>query len=245
MRRLKLRALLVLAAVCGVGVIVAPARTAVPPEPLAVTAELGLGYVFPVFGNWSYADTFVSGSLRPGVDISGSLGQPVVACADGAIFGLGWNRANGNHLSLRDGQGNQFVYADLSAFSTLASNGAQVKAGQVIGFLGDTGRAGIAAAHVHFEVHPVSGLYLGATGAIDPAPVLRRFRHERSLPFPFSAGLAAAIPGAGRIPEPGALLLGSTDISTADGLDPGSVRAALASRTPSVLMQTLVPTLRR
>jgi hypothetical protein len=237
------RALLVFAAVCALGVIVAPAQPAIPSEPPAVIAQLGAGYVFPVFGNWSYADAF-AGGVRPGIDIAGSLGQPVVACTDGAIFGLGWNRADGNHLSLRDGQGNQFVYADLSAFSTLASNGAQVKAGQVIGFLGDTGSAGIAAAHVHFEVHPVSGLFLGAAGAIDPAPVLQRFRHERSLPFPFSAGLAAAIPGAGRIPEPGALLLGSTDISTADGLDPGSVRAALASRTPSVLMQTLVPTLR-
>jgi hypothetical protein len=234
-----MRALLLVAAVCALGAFAAPASPEIPPEPFAVTAELGVGYVFPVFGNWSYADAFGTVS-RPGLDIAGSLGQPAVACADGTIFGLGWSRKDGNHLSLRDGQGNQFVYSDLSAFSTVASNGAQVKAGQVIGFLGDTGHAGIAAAHVHFEVHPVSGLYLGAAGAVDPKPVLQQFRHERSLPFPISAGWAAAIPGAGRIPEPGALLLGSTDISTADGLDPGSVRAALASRTPSVVMQTLV-----
>ena len=51
------------------------------------------------------------------------------------------------------------------------------------------------------------------------------------------------IPGFGpAAPEPGAILLGMHDISTADGLDPGSLEAALTPVDPSSLMQTLVPT---
>jgi hypothetical protein len=44
------------------------------------------------------------------------------------------------------------------------------------------------------------------------------------------------------VPEPGAILLGMSDISTADGLDPASLQRALTPLKPSALMQTLVPT---
>ena len=215
--------------------------------PLNVHPKLTAGrYVFPVYGPSSYIDTFGAGradvSYHHGTDIFGQLGQPLLAVADGTVFSVGWNKVGGNRVWLLDEQGNQFYYAHLSAFSTAATNGARVKAGQVIGFMGNTGDAQGTPYHVHFEVHPVSFLYLGYDGAVDPQPYLDAWAHQKDLPFPVAAGWAPAIPGGRAAPEPGAILLGMTDISSADGLDPASLERALTPLKPSALMQTLVPT---
>jgi murein DD-endopeptidase MepM/ murein hydrolase activator NlpD len=217
------------------------------PEPLDVHPKLTAGrYVFPVFGPTSYIDTFGASrsdvSYHHGDDIFGQLGQPLVAVTDGTVFSVGWNKIGGNRLWLLDEQGNQFYYAHLSAFSTAAVNGARVKAGQVVGFMGNTGDAEGTPVHLHFEVHPVSFLYLGYDGAVDPTAYLDAWAHQKDLPFPVAAGWAPAIPGGPAAPEPGAILLGMTDISTADGLDPSSLQRALTPLKPSALMQTLVPT---
>ncbi len=175
-----------------------------------------------------WADTFGDSragvAFQHGVDILGALGQPLVAVADGTLFDVGWSQAAGNRLWLRDRQGNTFYYSHLSAFSTLAQKGARVKAGQVIGFIGDTGNAGGLPSHLHFEVHPVSMLFLGYAGAVDPGPYLTSWHRLASLSFPVGTGWAPAVPGTIKAPEPGALLIGSSDISSADGLAPASLR---------------------
>jgi murein DD-endopeptidase MepM/ murein hydrolase activator NlpD len=215
--------------------------------PLRLHPKLTEGrYVFPVYGSTSYIDSYGASrsdvSYHHGVDIFGSLGQPLVACTDGIVFSVGWNKVGGNRLWIVDPAGNQFYYAHLSAFSTAAVNGAHVRAGQVVGFMGNTGDAEGTPYHLHFEVHPVSLLYLGYDGAVDPTPYVDAWKHQQDLPFPIAGGWAPAIPGGPAAPEPGAILLGMTDISTADGLDPGSLRRALTPVEPSALMQTLVPT---
>jgi murein DD-endopeptidase MepM/ murein hydrolase activator NlpD len=218
------------------------------PEPLKVQPKLTADrYVFPVYGPTSYIDTFgakrADVTYHHGDDIFGTLGQPLVACTDGIVFSVGFNKIGGNRLWIVDKGGNQFYYAHLSAFAINAVNGAHVKAGQVIGFMGNTGDAEGTPYHLHFEVHPVSFLYLGYDGAVDPTPYLDAWQHQQDLPFPIAGGWVPPIPGFGpAAPEPGAILLGMHDISTADGLDPGSLEAALAPVDRSSLMQTLVPT---
>jgi murein DD-endopeptidase MepM/ murein hydrolase activator NlpD len=218
------------------------------PEPLKVQPKLTAGrYVFPVFGQTSYIDTFgahrADVTYHHGDDIFGSLGQPLVACTDGIVFSVGFNKIGGNRLWIVDKAGNQFYYAHLSAFALNAVNGSHVKAGQVIGFMGNTGDAEGTPYHLHFEVHPVSFLYLGYDGAVDPTPYLNAWQHQQDLPFPIAGGWVPPISGIGSAaPEPGAILLGMHDISTADGLDPGSLEAALTPVDRSSLMQTLVPT---
>jgi len=203
-------------------------------------------YVFPVYGPTSYVDTFgaprADVTYHHGDDIFGQLGQPLLACADGIVFSVGWNKVGGNRLWIVDSQGNQFYYAHLSAFSNAAVNGAHVKAGQVVGFMGNTGDAEGTPYHLHFEIHPVSLLYLGYDGAVDPTPYLDAWQHQQDLPFPIAGGWVPVIPGGAVAPEPGAILLGVNDISTADGLDPASLTRALTPLKPSQLMQTLVPT---
>ncbi len=214
------------------------------PGPLyGIRPKLTAGhYVFPVYGPSSYIDTFGAArsdvTYHHGDDIFGQLGQPLVACADGTVFSVGWNKVGGNRLWIVDAEGNQFYYAHLSAFATTAVNGAHVKAGQVVGFMGHTGDAEGTPVHLHFEVHPVSLLYLGYDGAVDPTPYLDAWRHQQDLPFPVAGGWTPPVPG-GTAPEPGAILLHMSDISSANGLDPSSLRRALTAPNASALLRAL------
>ena len=197
-----------------------------------VTPELtGTPYVYPVFGGTSvtdgYGDPTAGGGWLHGADIYGRLGQPVVAVAQGTLYGVGWNRASGNKLWLRDTQGNEFLFTHLAAFSKRASDGAHVRAGQVIGFMGSTGTSAGPRVRLHFEVRPVSMLFLGNDGAVDPGPYLSSWRHLTSLAFPVALGWAPKVSGTISAPTPGAVLIGVNDISTADGLDPASLRRAV------------------
>jgi murein DD-endopeptidase MepM/ murein hydrolase activator NlpD len=185
--------------------------------PQLVTPPLGVGpLVFPVYGQAtlfaSYGAESGSSFVR-GDDIEGALGQPLVAAAAGTVFSVGWTPSGGNTLWLRDHRGNLYFYADLAEFSQAVRNGVHVRAGEVIGFMGNTGTDGTAM-HLHFEVHPVSLIYLGENGAVDPTSYLETWRHLTRLQFPVTAGWAPSPPGVAKAPEPGALLLGSTDIAT-------------------------------
>jgi Peptidase family M23 len=209
-----------------------------PPLQPTITSH---GYVFPVYGSASYGDTFgaprgdVPGGWHHGDDIFAPLGAPVLAVADGTVFSVGPEKVGGNRLWLQDDAGNQYYYAHLSAYSPLAHNGSRVHAGDVLGFVGNTGDATGGAYHLHFEVHPVALLFLGYDGAVDPTPYLDAWRRLQDVRFP--AGVAwAPQPLRSSIPQAGAVLLQSSDISTADGLDPSSVERAVALHSSDVLM---------
>ncbi len=202
--------------------------------PQAVTPRLTAGgYVFPVYGTASYGDTYgaprgtIASGWHHGADIFAPLGAPVLAVADGTIFSVGWNRVGGYRFWLRDHEGNEFYYAHLSAYSPFAVNGREVKAGTVIGYVGNTGDANGTPYHVHFEIHPVGLLYLGYDGAVNPDEYLNAWQRVQDVKFAQVAGFAAPVTSVSTAPKPGAILLSATDISTADGLDPGSLKRAL------------------
>ena len=193
------------------------------------------GYVFPVYGPSSWSDTFRAPRAAPvgwhhGVDIFAQLGAPLLAVASGTLFSVGWNDIGGYRLWLRDDEGNEFYYAHLSAFSTLAVEGARVRAGDVIGFMGSTGDAEGTPYHLHFEIHPVSRKSLGYDGAVNPTTYLLAWEKLEDVPIVGVAGWAAPIAPESRAPRPGAILLQVTDISSASGLEPGSLRRVLRAR---------------
>jgi murein DD-endopeptidase MepM/ murein hydrolase activator NlpD len=209
-------------------------------KPPTATPKLGeKGYVFPVYGVSSFADTFgaarpdVSGGWHHGDDIFAPLGAPLLAVAHGIVFSVGWERVGGWRLWLRDDVGNDFYYAHLSAYSPLAVNGAIVNAGDVLGFVGDSGDAEGTPYHLHFEVHPVGMLERGYDGAVDPTSYLRHWRQLRYLRVRSVAGWSPRVVSA-RAPKAGAVLLQSTDISAASGLDPASLDRVLTPRRPAL-----------
>jgi murein DD-endopeptidase MepM/ murein hydrolase activator NlpD len=202
-------------------------------QPPLVTPKLTAGgYVFPVYGPSSFVDTFggprsdVSGGWHHGDDIFAPLGAPVLAVASGTVFSVGWNKVGGNRLWVRDGQGNLFYYAHLSAFTPLAINNNKVNAGDVLGFVGNTGDAQGTPTHLHFEIHPVGLIGLGYDGAVDPTTYLLAWKHLQDVSF--AGGNAwAPLHSIGDAPKPGAILLTASDISNADGLVPGSLQRAV------------------
>jgi murein DD-endopeptidase MepM/ murein hydrolase activator NlpD len=190
------------------------------------------GYVFPVYGPSSWSDTFRAPRAAPvgwhhGIDIFAPLGAPLLAVADGTLFSVGWNDIGGYRLWLQDREGNEFYYAHLSAFSTLAVEGAQVRAGDVIAFVGSTGDAEGTPYHLHFEIHPVSMKRMGYDGVVNPTTYLLAWQKLVDVPIVGVAGWAAPIAPASRAPKAGAILLQMTDISSASGLEPGSLREVL------------------
>ena len=202
--------------------------------PLDVSAPLSPdGYVFPVYGPSSFTDTFraprAGVGWHHGEDIFAPLGAPLLAVADGTIFSVGWNDRGGYRLWLRDRQGNQFYYAHLSAFSPLAVDGNEVRAGAVIGFLGNTGDAQTTPYHLHFEIHPVGLLPLGYDGVVNAFPYLSAWRRLQDVSFAAGRGWAPPVPASAKAPWPAAVLLGSSDISSASGLEPGSLERALTA----------------
>ena len=208
----------------------APAPLATRGSPGALVAipdngipTLGGGpYVFPVAGDVSFTDTW--GAARStvawhhGVDFFAPLGTPVVAVADGTLFSVGWNTIGGRRLWLRDRAGNYFYYAHLSGFASVAVDGARVTAGTVVGYVGHTGDAMGTPDHLHFEIHPVSLLPMGYDGAVDP------FTYVSSWPRLDEAG---ELRMTGAVIVPGAILLGSWDISRASGSSPASLERAI------------------
>jgi len=220
-----------------------PTRNTPSARPLLTQGPTGLqprltagGYVFPVYGPSSFGNTFsafrgdVAGNWHHGDDIFAPLGAPILACADGLVFSVGWNDLGGNRLWLRDSQGNEFYYAHLSAFTPLARNGMHVKAGEMLGFVGNTGDAQGTPTHLHFEVHPASLLFMGYDGAVNPTPYLEAWKHLQDVRFSNVAGWLAKTGIADPAPKPAAILLQVSDISEASGLDPGSLQRAMSTR---------------
>ena len=139
------------------------------------------GFVFPVYGKHNYSDTF--GAFRAdtghheGNDIFATAGTPVVAVCDGSLNRVGTLPISGNRLWVKCTEaGDSFFYAHLSAFATDTRSGLQVKAGQVVGFVGSTGDAEQTPPHLHFEVHPRDGK------AVDPYPFLKAWESRRDVP---------------------------------------------------------------
>jgi murein DD-endopeptidase MepM/ murein hydrolase activator NlpD len=85
---------------------------------------------------------------HPGLDISADKGSPVRATAGGTVESAEWSGNYGNLLVIDHGFGIRTRYGHLSGFAVKA--GATVQRGDLVGFVGATGRA--TGPHLHFEI---------------------------------------------------------------------------------------------
>jgi murein DD-endopeptidase MepM/ murein hydrolase activator NlpD len=187
---------------------------------------LGAGYLFPVAGGASFTNDFgaprASTGFHQGIDLFGPLGTPLLAVTDGTLVNVGWNGLGGHRLWLQGDDGTYFYYAHLSAYAPIARNGARVRAGDVVGFLGNSGEARTTPWHLHFEIHP------GGKWAVAPFEYLTRWMGNTA---PFAAGTVARRPPADFI-SPAVVAISSTDLSSAFGLERSSLVAA--TRLPAL-----------
>ena len=141
----------------------------------AGNSVLGGGFVFPVAGTRSYSDTFGAprmfgtsyAHLHQGTDIFASQGTPLVAVERGVLIKVGTDILGGTKLWLVGASGTRYYYAHLSAFAEGTVENKVVVAGEVVGYVGNSGNAATTPPHVHFEVHP------GGGAAVNPYPLLR------------------------------------------------------------------------
>lgn len=88
--------------------------------------------------------------MHAGVDFAAPTGTPIYAAGDGTVVQAGRNGGYGNYIRIRHNGTYQTAYAHLSGFAKRTRNGARVKQGQVIGYIGTTGRS--TGPHLHYEV---------------------------------------------------------------------------------------------
>lgn len=94
----------------------------------------------------------ILGYSRPhlGVDFAAPIGTPIFAAGNGTIIKAGWNPAYGRRIEIQHANGYVTTYNHMSGFARGAVDGARVKQGQTIGYLGQTGLA--TGPHLHYEV---------------------------------------------------------------------------------------------
>lgn len=105
------------------------------------------GFISSIFG--MRIDPFTGlAQMHAGIDFSANVGARVSATADGLVIGAGTDGAYGKNIRLDHGHGLVTLYGHLSRVDVKV--GEQVKRGQAIGAVGNTGRS--TGPHLHYEV---------------------------------------------------------------------------------------------
>jgi len=86
--------------------------------------------------------------FHDGVDLPAWYGTPIHATAPGVVVEAGWSRIFGRYVKIRHGYGYATLYGHMSRIKV--RRGQRVKRGQVVGYVGSTGRS--TGPHVHYTV---------------------------------------------------------------------------------------------
>ena len=88
--------------------------------------------------------------MHKGVDFAARTGTPIMAAGDGVVEMAGRNGGYGNYIRLRHNNSIKTAYAHMSKFAKGMGKGKRVKQGDIIGYVGTTGRS--TGPHLHYEV---------------------------------------------------------------------------------------------
>ena len=135
------------------------------------------GVVFPIAGPYSVPLINSFGFPRmpgtpdahahEGIDIFAPRGTPLVAAERGVVGRIGNGRLGGLKLWLRGESGADWYYAHLDGFAPGLHDGQVVEAGELLGYVGNTGNAVGTPPHLHLEIHPNGG------AAVNPYPLMK------------------------------------------------------------------------
>lgn len=114
--------------------------------------------------DWQNTRTYGGNRGHEGCDIMGNQMErgtyPVISMTDGIIENAGWLEKGGWRLGIRSPSGVYFYYAHLYSYSKEWVRGDEVKAGELIGFMGDTGYSMVEGTTGNFDVHLHLGMYI-------------------------------------------------------------------------------------
>ena len=88
--------------------------------------------------------------MHRGTDFAAPEGTPIMASGDGRVTKVGWCGGGGNCVKIKHNSTYQTIYAHMLKFASGVKTGTRVKQGQIIGFVGSTGKS--TGPHLHYEV---------------------------------------------------------------------------------------------
>ena len=88
--------------------------------------------------------------MHRGTDFAALMGTPIMASGDGVVTRARWCGGGGNCIKIKHNSTYQTIYAHLKNFSRGIKEGVRVKQGQIIGYVGSTGKS--TGPHLHYEV---------------------------------------------------------------------------------------------
>lgn len=121
----------------------------------------GIAYADSWLADRAYRD---SSHLHEGTDIMALNNErgyyPIVSMTDGVVEQLGWLEKGGYRVGIRSPHGAYFYYAHLYRYADRLQQGDSVKAGQLLGYMGDSGYSKVEGTVGNFDVHLHLGIYL-------------------------------------------------------------------------------------
>jgi len=115
------------------------------------------------FGRRTYYGRSTSAAFHNGIDYEGKPGEAILAAGDGVVNHAGWYFNYGRTIKISHGDNFETLYAHMSRFAANVTPGMHVRKGDVIGYVGSTGRS--TGPHLHFSVI-IDGQF------VDPAPYI-------------------------------------------------------------------------
>ena len=88
--------------------------------------------------------------MHRGTDFAAPEGTPIMASGDGVVTKASWCGGGGNCVKIKHNSSYSTVYAHMSKFASQIKKGKRVKQGQIIGYVGSTGKS--TGPHLHYEV---------------------------------------------------------------------------------------------
>ena len=146
-----------------------------------------LGYQVSFADSYGSARNFGGDRVHEGSDIMASVDKrghyPVVSISDGVVEKIGWLKLGGYRIGIRSPQGIYFYYAHLNDYIRDFAVGDTVKAGEVLGFMGDSGYGEEEGTTGMFPVHLHLGIYLndknGREKSQNPYPYLQELEKNK------------------------------------------------------------------
>jgi murein DD-endopeptidase MepM/ murein hydrolase activator NlpD len=113
--------------------------------------------------SWLAERTYGGKRFHEGTDIMAGINEPdlypIVSMTEGYIEKIGWLEKGGWRIGIRSDSGTYFYYAHLSAYADGMEQGKRVMAGELLGYMGNTGY-GVEGTTGNFDVHLHVGIYI-------------------------------------------------------------------------------------
>lgn len=144
-------------------------------------------YAVTYTDSWMQSRNYGGDRVHEGTDIMALENKrghyPIISISDGIVEQKGWLKLGGYRIGIRSPNGVYFYYAHFSDYAENLEIGDEVKAGELLGFMGDTGYSEVEGTIGNFPVHLHLGIYLtnrnGEEKSCNPYPFLQELEGKK------------------------------------------------------------------